>query len=374
MNERTGGGNLSVICQLNSTTARNATRCYMANQTEDGDFNLIKELSFAKIYVLVTASLFGVILIASLVGSSLVTFTVLRRRNMRTPCNYFIMNIALADVGVGAIAAPLRILELFTSWPFGDFICHFLWPIQDVFVCVSVLSHTTIALERYRAIVQPFRPKMSLKKAKIVIVVLWLGCYCASGIPQSILLKVVEDMGWKYCDIRWPSPLFRLCYLCYLVLAFIIAPLVIQTYCYMRIIRALNRKQEFGDSTRIVSRNGNDQRKARQQRRKRMVRMLITTLVVFQVFYIPRGFLMLILQFQPEEIAISETFAFVNLICLVLYYCKHIVNPVILFAMSEDFRKAFLAGLKCVGQTERLDTLLSQQDNTNQESPQEATV
>lgn len=102
---------------------------------------------------------------------------------MRTPCNFFIMNIALADIGVGAIAAPLRILEMFLSWPFGDFICHFLWPIQDVFVCVSVMTHTAIALERYRAIRMPLNPKITLGKTKIAIGVIWLGCYCASRIP-----------------------------------------------------------------------------------------------------------------------------------------------------------------------------------------------
>ena len=373
MDGKTAGRNLSGICQP-IATALNTTSSNMTNQTEDGNFNAISEHASGKIYILVTTSLFAVILITSLAGNSLVTFAIARRKNMRTPCNYFIMNIALADIGVGAIAAPLRILEIFASWPFGDFMCRFLWPVQDVFVCVSVLTHTTIAVERYRAIVMPFKPKISLQKTKIAIVVIWLGCYCASGIPQSFLLKLFEDMGWKYCAIQWPSPLFRLCYMFYLVLVFIVAPMVAQTWCYIRIVRVLNRKQEFGQSTRIVSKKGNDERKKRQRRRKRMVRMLLTSLVVFQVCYIPRGFLMLILEFQPEEVIFSEAVAYVDLVCLVLYYCKHIVNPVILFAMSEDFRKAFIAGLKCAGQTEPAETLMSRQKSTNQDSPQETTV
>lgn len=99
--------------------------------------------------------------------------------------------------------------------------------------------------------------------------------------------------------------------------------------------------------------------------------MLITSLLVFQVCYIPRGILMLMVEFQPLEITESRTFSLVDLIFLVLYYCKHIVNPVILFAMSSDFRKALTASLSCSTRTEQLETLLNQGQVMIQESPQE---
>lgn len=377
MNETARGRNLSGMCRptslINATSFRN-----MSNQTcsSEPTRNPLGEAfighPFGEAYILVTTSLFGAILVASLIGNSLVIFTILRRKSMRTSCNYFIMNIALSDIGVGAIAAPLRILEIFASWPFGDFMCHFLWPIQDVFVCVSVLTHTTIGLERYRAIVIPFRPKISLRKTKIIIVILWLGCYCASGIPQSFLLELTEIMGWKYCFIHWPSLLFRRCYIIYLVIVFILVPLVVQTWCYIKIVTAVNsRKREFGQSTRIVSRNKDDG-KQQEARKKRLIRMLITSLVVFQLCYIPRGVLMITLEFQPVDVINSQGFAYADLISLVLYYCKHIVNPVILFAMSADFRKAFVASVIKCKRTEQ--SLTSLQQMTLRESPQEATV
>ena len=377
MNETASGRNLSGMCQptsfLNATSSRN-----MSNQTcfSEPPRNTHGEAyaghPFGEAYVLVTTSLFSVILFASLVGNILVMFTILRRKSMKTPCNYFIMNIALSDIGVGAIAAPLRILEIFASWPFGDFMCHFLWPIQDVFVCVSVLTHTTIGLERYRAIVMPLKPKITLRKTKIIIVILWLGCYCASGIPQSFLLELTDIMGWKYCFIHWPSLLFRRCYIIYLVVVFILVPLAVQTWCYIKIVTVVNsRKRGFGNSTRIVSRNM-DALKQQEGRKKRLIRMLITSLVVFQLCYIPRGVLMISLEFQPVDVVNSQGFAYADLISLVLYYCKHIVNPVILFAMSADFRKAFMANVAKCRKTEQ--TLTSLQQITLQDSPQEATV
>lgn len=217
MGESTRGRNISGLCQP-LAAALNNTSCNASTHAGPVVSNTANDVAFGRVYIWVTTSLFGVIVLTGLVGNSLVTFTILRRKNMRTPCNFFIMNIALADIGVGAIAAPLRILEMFLSWPFGDFICHFLWPIQDVFVCVSVMTHTAIALERYRAIRMPLNPKITLGKTKIAIVVIWLGCYCATGIPQSSLLEVIDSLGWKHCYIQWPSSQFRLCYIFHLVI------------------------------------------------------------------------------------------------------------------------------------------------------------
>lgn len=351
----------------NSTSFINSSDC---NETVP----LVKEPSFDKVYRLVTTILFSAILVASLAGNSLVVFTILRQKSMKTPCNYFIMNIALADLGVGLIAAPLRILEIFTSWPFGDFMCRFLWPIQDVFVCVSVLTHTTIGLERYRAIVKPFNPKISLRKTRVIITILWLGCYSASGIPQAFLLELIEVLpGWRICSLQWPSQMFRRCYIAYLVLVFIMVPLAVQTCCYIKIITVLNRKREFGASTRIVSKNSVEHER-RKKNKRRLIRMLLTSLVIFQFCYLPRGTLMVTLEFQPVEvIRSSRTIAYADLICLVLYYCKHVVNPVILFLMSADFRKAFVASMtECVGKPDH--SLFSQRESIGPESLQEASV
>ena len=136
MGERTSGRNISGLYQP-FAAALNKT-CNASNHTGPVVLNTANDIAFGRVYIWVTTSLFGVILLTSLVGNSLVTFTILRRKNMRTPCNFFIMNIALADIGVGAIAAPLRILEMFLSWPFWGFYLPF--PVANsrrVRVCIG---------------------------------------------------------------------------------------------------------------------------------------------------------------------------------------------------------------------------------------------
>ena len=50
---------------------------------------------------------------------------------------------------------------------------------------------------------------------------------------------------------------------------------------------------------------------------------------------------MLLTEFSPETTS-KPDFNYANLITLAMYYIKHVINPVILLAMSKDFRSGFL--------------------------------
>ena len=306
-------------------------------------------------YKIVTTALFSIIFVTGLCGNVISVAAVMRRRHMRTSCNYFITNIALADLGVALIAAPLRIVEIFTSWPFGKQMCNLLWPLQDVFVCVSVVTHTTIALERHRAIVTPFKPRFSIHKTKLAIVGIWIGCYITGGLPIAFILKVQEHMGVSYCTVIWPSKMFRRVYITYLVLLFICAPLFIQTYAYVRVVCAL-RKRSLLDSP-----GARNQGRSHSKQITRLVRTLITILVLFQVCYLPRGALIILFEFgapDSQSATVMEVLRYVDIVSLVLYYCKHVINPAILFGMSVEFRAAYISFIKCqAGDTSRRRSL-----------------
>ena len=167
-----------------------------------------------------------------LVGNSFIIITVLRWKEMKTPCNLLVMNIAIADLAVAVIAAPLRILEIHYHWPFGDFMCKFLAPLQDVFVCVSVVTHATIALERYRAIVKSMMNKISVSVTTAVICVSWFGCYFTASLPIVIISRTEEQNSQVFCTISFSSTTFRRVYVICLVVLFIILPVAVQTWAY----------------------------------------------------------------------------------------------------------------------------------------------
>lgn len=52
---------------------------------------------------------------------------------------------------------------------------------------------------------------------------------------------------------------------------------------------------------------------------------------------------MLLNEFAPEITRENKTFRYVTLITLAMYYLKHVINPLILWAMSKDFRSGCLS-------------------------------
>ena len=283
----------------------------------------------SQLYVILTTFFFSFVILVGLTGNSLVVAALARCREMRTPCNLLIANICAADLGVCLLAAPLRIIEIYRGWLFGDVLCYILAPLQDVFVVVSVFTQTVIALERHRAIVTPFTPKINVKRVKRVVPVIWIACYVTSGVPVLIFLKnKFFPNGYFFCSAFFPSKSYKSAYKVYLVVFFIILPLVLQIAAYLNIIRALNRanrsmkKKTFRD---------------RERQKKRLVRILILLMLAFQVCYLPRGVIMLINEFSPETKA-KPDFRYVHLITLAMYYLKHVINPIILSVMSKDFR------------------------------------
>lgn len=314
------------------------TMAYLVNQSIDnvtalgnGSDTLAKSALGPNPYDLLTTSLFTIIFVTGVMGSSFVISTVLRWDEMKTSCNFLIMTIAMADLGVAVLAAPIRIIDHYIGWPFGEAMCRLLVPWQDVFICVSVVAHTCIALERYRAIVTPFKRRISLRKVKFVIVGLWIGCYLAAGLPIALLLYLAEKKGKTACMVFPPSVHFKKVYKMFLIVVFIVIPLVIQTYAYCWIVRCIKKKTLISES-----------RSGPQQQRNRLIKMLLTSVLVFDICYLPRGILMVLYEYGNRQ-AFPPQMKYINLIALVMYYVKHVINPVILFAMSADFRAGFYA-------------------------------
>lgn len=53
---------------------------------------------------------------------------------------------------------------------------------------------------------------------------------------------------------------------------------------------------------------------------------------------------------------ITPTFHYIDLVALALYYLKHVINPLILFSMSGDFRSGIEIILGCCKKRERSES------------------
>ena len=83
----------------------------------------------------------------------------LSRGRLKTS-EYFILNLAIADLLVCAIGIPLDIYENYSeSWPYGAFLCHVIYPSQTLLILISILTLMGMSLERHRAICSPLKQR-----------------------------------------------------------------------------------------------------------------------------------------------------------------------------------------------------------------------
>ena len=116
---------------------------------------------------------FGVIMVITVVGNFLICWLELGRKPRKTS-GYFIINLALSDIAVGLISIPLDIKErLSDGWPFFAFMCNVVYPLQTVLMAVSVITLLCMSVERYRAVITPFKSKPSGKLIVRVIGAIW---------------------------------------------------------------------------------------------------------------------------------------------------------------------------------------------------------
>ena len=92
-----------------------------------------------------------IIFVFGTIGNILVVLVVARRRKMRTVTNYFILNLALADLTVLLSNIPIDLISTYSTqdWVYGKFGCKIITPLQTMGTSASILTLVIISLSRY---------------------------------------------------------------------------------------------------------------------------------------------------------------------------------------------------------------------------------
>ena len=186
---------------------------------------------------------FCFLVIADLIGNTLVCLVVYHNRIMRTPMNYLLVNLAASDITVAIFIAVRYIFPLLFEHPkgrSGDVVCQLFT--GEAFVWVGALASTfslvCIAVERYLAIKFPYDERKRVTTAKLKCVVVFSWVFAASwNLP--LFLYVRYDPVSEFCLFQWPTASFPqvhspLCTVLYGVL-----PISIMSYLYSKLVYKL---------------------------------------------------------------------------------------------------------------------------------------
>uniref|UniRef100_A0A672GZZ6 Adrenoceptor alpha 1Ba n=1 Tax=Salarias fasciatus TaxID=181472 RepID=A0A672GZZ6_SALFA len=127
----------------------------------------------------------------AIVGNILVILSVVCNRHLRIPTNYFIVNLAIADLLLGTTVLPVSAtLEVLDRWVFGRIFCD-IWAAVDVLCCTaSIMSLCVISIDRYIGVRYPLQYPMIVTERRALLAMLgvWI---------LAIVISIGPLLGWK---------------------------------------------------------------------------------------------------------------------------------------------------------------------------------
>ncbi|KAH7981477.1 hypothetical protein HPB49_024491 [Dermacentor silvarum] len=330
-----------------------------------GATNATEPTSVAPGALLKGGLLLAIILLA-ISGNLMVLLAVFLNANLRTATNCLIVNLALADLLLGASVLPfsaaLEILD--KQWYFGQIFCH-VWAATDVLCCTaSINSLCVISVDRYIGVTRPltYSSVVTHRRALVACVLVWL---------LSAVISVGPLLGWRepppadpfVCEVTKQTG-----YVVFSVSFSFYIPTLVILVLYYRIYRAATRQTKFlrtgvktikgepgqltlrvhtpsmaGDDAHRSSAAGVQGRLAKFKRQKKAAKTLGIVVGVFIICWFPFFFLLPLGTLCEQCTVPPLLFDF----CFWTGYFNSCLNPFIYASTSREYNRAFRAIVRC---------------------------
>ncbi|XP_033615872.1 neuropeptide Y receptor type 2 [Fukomys damarensis] len=297
------------------------------------------------------------IILLGVTGNSLVIHVVIKFKNMRTVTNFFIANLAVADLLVNTLCLPFTLTyTLMGEWKMGPVLCHLVPYAQGLAVQVSTITLTVIALDRHRCIVYHLDSKISKQNSFLIIGLAW-GISALLASPLAIfreysLIEIIPDFEIVACTEKWPGEeksMYGTVYSLSSLLILYVLPLGIISISYIRIWSKLKNHISPGAA--------NDHH---HQRRQKTTKMLVFVVVVFAVSWLPLHAFQLAVDIDSQVLDLKE-YKLIFTVFHIIAMCSTFANPLLYGWMNSNYRKAFLSAFRC---EQRLDAIHSEMSVT----------
>lgn len=232
------------LTSFNAMCKNESKKCY---GDEEGNEKLTSPMIFFSYGMLLT-----VIGIVGLIGNGLVLIVFTRFRRLKGPFSTFVLNLATADFATSILHFMSAVSSFKHEWIFDEIGCTIYAFGVGQFGLVSIVTLSTIAIERYLVITaKPVSGSWKLTRQGATKVCAFVWIYCLSitlppifGWSKYVLEGFETSCSWDYTTRTVSNRLF---YIYMLVLGFIL-PVSIITYCYIFIIVSiLDHNKEMAD-------------------------------------------------------------------------------------------------------------------------------
>ena len=301
-----------------------------------------------RIFSTIVVSAISFVTVASLVGNSLVTITFFTDTKLRTRTNYFIVNMAISDVLSSLTNWPLAAAEGFLSrkptieGSAATLVCKLGVYCRAISQTVSVLSLLLIVVDRYIAIVHPFRSIVVTRRSRAALLLFTWIFPLLFGFPYVWTGKILHEGGKAECGafISWKKIETNAFHGAGFLMLYCV-PLVSITILYSRIMKRLRQSrpgEEGQESTRI--------RNLRQNRT--VMKVFIGIFCAFFICWTPLCIYIVLKKVSPALFLDGDLCMLLpGLFFYVFPTLSTVINPIILFASSSRFFKALKETFSC---------------------------
>ena len=230
-----------------------------------------------------------IIFVTGIVGNISTCLVIARNKYMQTATNYYLFNLAIADLLVLVLGLPQETYTFWSAYPwiFGETFCVIRIMVAETSTYASILTITSFTIERYVAICYPMKAQTmsSLSRAIKVIILIWIiSAVCSVPVvyqfgvvyyPDANNQSILESAQCNIEPSRAVPHIFEIS-----TFLFFIFPMTVITVLYGLIgwaIRKSTLSRAGSDSSTHSQQNGTELRAQQQARARRAVLKMLGT-------------------------------------------------------------------------------------------------
>ncbi|KAB1282473.1 Visual pigment-like receptor peropsin [Camelus dromedarius] len=266
--------------------------------------------------------------VISILSNIIVLGIFVKYKELRTPTNAIIINLAVTDIGVSSIGYPMSAAsDLYGSWKFGYAGCQIYAGLNIFFGMASIGLLTVVAMDRYLTICRPDADQLFLMQN------------VANGFlgTDDVILAKDELRKVNYACLQGKViqlPLSFVSYTMMVVAINFIVPLIVMFYCYYHVTRSI-KCRATSNCTEYLNRDWSDQ--------VDVTKMSVIMILMFLLAWSPYSIVCLWASFgDPKKIPPSMA-----IIAPLFAKSSTFYNPCIYVIANKKFRRAMLAMFKC---------------------------
>uniref|UniRef100_A0A8C4TU26 G-protein coupled receptors family 1 profile domain-containing protein n=1 Tax=Falco tinnunculus TaxID=100819 RepID=A0A8C4TU26_FALTI len=281
-----------------------------------------------------------------IIGNLLVLYAFYSNKKLRTPQNYFIMNLAVSDFLMSASQAPMCFVNsLHRKWILGEIGCDLYAFCGALFGITSMVTLLAISVDRYLVITKPLRSiQWTSKKRTIQIIALvWLyslGWSVApllgwsSYVPEGLMISCT----WDYVTY---SPANR-SYTMILCCCVFFIPLIIIFHCYLSMFLAIRRTGR--DVQRLGSCSQKSYLSQSMKNEWKLAKIAFVVIIVFVLSWSPYACVTLIAWAGRGDTLTPYS----KSVPAVIAKASAIYNPIIYAIIHPRYRKTIHNAVPCL--------------------------